>query len=132
MKTVPGKNGGKILQSEKGETSNPNGRPRKFVTLLKDEGYTKAEVMATYAVMLSRSLDELKAIYGNVQATVLERTVANAIRKDLEKGDLKNIELILTRTHGAPKQEVQQSTEMTFVWQETKTYDSDQKTDGSH
>lgn len=102
-----------------------NGRPRKFVTLLKDEGYTKAEVMATYAVMLSRSLDELKAIYGNVQATVLERTVANAIRKDLEKGDLKNIEFILTRTHGAPKQEVQQSTEITFIWQETKTYDSD-------
>lgn len=55
-------------------------------------------------VLLSMDIDELKAVYDNPKSTVLEKAVANAIRKSIEKGSLYNIETIITRAMGKPKE----------------------------
>jgi tRNA A37 N6-isopentenylltransferase MiaA len=89
---------------EKGISGNPNGRPKKYVTLLKEAGYKMSEVNDTIQVMLSMDLDELADVFKNPKATVLERTIANAMRKSLEKGSLYSIETLLTRVYGKPKE----------------------------
>ena len=57
-------------------------------------------------VLLSMDIEELKAVYDNPKSTVLEKAVANAIRKSIEKGSLYNIETIITRAMGKPKETV--------------------------
>ncbi len=37
---------------QKGETLNPNGRPRKYVSLLKEQGYKLAEINDTIQAIL--------------------------------------------------------------------------------
>ena len=40
----------------------------------------------------------------NPKATILEKTIANAMKKSLEKGSLYSIDTLLTRVYGKPKE----------------------------
>jgi hypothetical protein len=91
---------------------NTEGAP-KYVTELKSIGYTKSEVVDTIQAMMAMTMDELKQVWENPKATILEKTVANSMRKSLEKGTLYSLELLLTRVYGHPKQENQ--TDMRIV-----------------
>ncbi len=90
----------------KGVSGNPNGRPKKFTSTLKSMGYKNSEVADSIQSMLAMTLDELKDIYQNSESTVLEKTVAGAIKKSIEKGDLHSIEILLSRVFGKPKESV--------------------------
>ena len=91
---------------KKGEVANPNGRPRKYVSELRAQGYRLSEVNDAIQVLMSMTIDELKDVYTNPKATVLEKTIASAIRKSIEKGSLYSIETLLTRVYGKPKEQV--------------------------
>ena len=86
----------------KGVSGNPNGRPKKYVTLLREQGYKLSEINDTIQTMLQMDLDELKEVWDNPKATILEKTIANAMRKSLEKGSLYSVETLLTRVYGKP------------------------------
>jgi hypothetical protein len=101
---------GKKMQ--KGQTLNPNGRPRKYVSLLVEQGYKRSEINDTIQAMLSMNMEELKEVFDNKNATILEKTIANAMRKSLEKGTLYSIETLLSRVFGQPKQETQTELKM--------------------
>ena len=88
-----------------GESGNPNGRPRKYVSLLKEQGYKLSEINDSLMALLAMDLNELKEVFENPKATVLEKAVAGAIRKSIEKGSLYNIETIITRAMGKPKEQ---------------------------
>jgi hypothetical protein len=96
---------------KKGETLNPNGRPRKYVSLLKEQGYKLSEINDTIQNMMAMDLVELKGVYENPKATILEKTVANAMKKSLEKGSLYSIETLLTRVYGKPKEQMDINTD---------------------
>ena len=98
-----------INQFKPGESGNPNGRPRKIVSLLKDQGYKLSEINDTLMALLSMDMNELKEAFENPNATVLEKAVAGAIRKSIEKGSLYNIETIITRAMGKPKEQTEHS-----------------------
>jgi len=108
---------------KKGVVQNPNGRPKKFTTLLRDSGYRIAEINDTIQVMLQMTIDELADVYKNPQATILEKTIANAMRKSLEKGSLYSIDTLLTRVYGKPKEtaSISTSNKIEIVYVEGKT-----------
>lgn len=93
-------------QIQKGQVLNPNGRPKKYVTLLKEQGYKLSEVNDTIQVMMAMDLEELKSVWENPKATILEKTIANAMRKSLEKGSLYSLETLMNRVYGKPKETV--------------------------
>ena len=62
------------------------------------------EVNDTVQAMLAMTLDELKEVWNDPKATILEKTIANAMRKSLEKGSLYSIETLLSRVYGKPKE----------------------------
>lgn len=108
---------------EKGETANPLGRPRKFVPQLREIGYKLSEINDTIQVMMAMNLDELKKVWDNPDATVLEKTIANAMKKSLEKGSLYSLETLLTRVYGKPKEtsEIVQDNKIEVIFVKGKT-----------
>lgn len=103
---VKTKNGGTLKVMEKGETANPNGRPRKYVSLLKDQGYKLSEVNDCIQTLMSMTVEELAAVNNNPGATILERTIVSAMIKSLSNGSLYSLETLLTRVYGKPKETV--------------------------
>lgn len=91
---------------KKGQSGNPNGRPRKFVCALKDMGYNKQDINQTIENMMAMTLKELADVFKDDDATILERTIANAMRKSLEKGELYSLETLISRVHGTPTKTV--------------------------
>lgn len=83
-----------------------NGRPRKWVSTLTEQGYKNSEVADTIQVLMSMTFEELKAVYEDKNSTVLEKTVANAIRKSIEKGTLYSMDLLWNRVFGKPKEQM--------------------------
>lgn len=91
-------------QIQKGQVLNPNGRPKKYVSELRGMGYKLSEINDTIQVMMAMDMDELADVYKNPKATILEKTIANAMKKSLEKGSLYSIDTLLTRVYGKPKE----------------------------
>jgi hypothetical protein len=96
---------------KKGQSGNPNGRPRKFVCQLKDMGYNKQDITQTIENMMAMTITELAEVFKDDNSTVLEKTVANAIKRGIEKGTLYSMEILLNRVYGQPKQEVESKNE---------------------
>lgn len=106
MKTRPGKYGGTLRVWEKGESGNPKGRPRKPVLQMKVEGYKLYEINDTIQSMVSMTLDELKFVYENPNSTVLEKTIAGALRKSIDKGNLDSLGTLMDRVYGKPNEKL--------------------------
>ena len=86
------------------ERINRKGRPKKYVTKLKAQGYKLSEINDTIYVMLSMNLDQVKKVLMDENTTILEKTIANAMVKSLKKGSLYSVETLLTRAFGKPKE----------------------------
>lgn len=93
------------------ERINRNGRPRKYTTLLKEQGYKLSEINDTIQTMMQMTIEELKEVWENSEATILEKTIANAMKKSLERGSLYSMETLLTRVYGKPKETQQVSSD---------------------
>lgn len=115
MKEIPGRNGGTLKVPEKGETNNPNGRPKKFTTLLKEHGYSLSEVNDSIQAIMSMDEKQIKEVLKNEEATMLEKTVARAIIKSYEKGSLYSIDTLLNRVYGKPKETIDATVEAKVV-----------------
>jgi hypothetical protein len=115
--------GGILNILQKGETANPNGRPRKYVSLLKEQGYKLAEINDSIQALMSMTPKELEAVTKNPDATVLEMTVAKAIIKSMNNGSLYSMDTLLSRVYGKPKEQVdvQQDSRIEVVFVDGKT-----------
>jgi hypothetical protein len=89
-----------------GESGNPKGRPKKPVLTMKVEGYKLAEINDTIQMMCSMTMEELKKVWDNPKSTILERTIASALRKSIEKGNLDSMETLMNRVYGKPNEKL--------------------------
>ena len=83
-----------------------NGRPKKIVTQLKDIGYSKDDINQTFMNMTAMSRKELEHIDKSEDYTILERIIAGVLLKSHDKNSLFNLEMLITRVHGKPKETV--------------------------
>ena len=96
-----------LKPAKKGEPSrNPNGRPKKFTTTLKDYGYKLSEINDTVQVMMAMTMDELKELHDRDDVTIMEKTIANALFKSWKKGSLYSIDTLMNRVYGKPKEQM--------------------------
>lgn len=108
---------GKENIKDKGFDKNPQninrkGRPRKYVSLLKEQGYKLSEINDTIKSLMSMDLNELKKIWEDPKATILEKTIANALQKSMNKGNLDALETLTTRVFGRPTEKTEISGEV--------------------
>jgi hypothetical protein len=101
--------GGSLTRPEKGEVLNPHGRPKKLVTQLKEIGYHKSQVEDTINAMLTMSRKELEKIDKSEEYTILERIIAGTLLKSHDKNSLFNLDLLLNRSQGKPKETIDQN-----------------------
>lgn len=87
-----------------GKSGNPNGRPKKFFTLMNEYGYKNSEITDCIRNMLGYTDTMLKDIFSNNEATVLERGVANFLHKFITTGRINELDTLFNRAFGAPKQ----------------------------
>lgn len=102
---------------------NINGAPRKLISSLSELGYTNRQVSDTMLNLLALSKNEVVSISENENFSILERILAKALIKDLSKGSLWNIETLLNRSIGRPKETtaIEQDNKLEIVFVKGKT-----------
>jgi hypothetical protein len=110
-----GKRGGKIspaTQFKPGRSGNPSGRPRKYVSLSEEQADKLSQINQCIQAMMTMELSDLTAVLNNPAATILEKTVASAMLRSLEKGSLSSVQTLLNRLYGTPGHTVGQNNTM--------------------
>ena len=97
------------------ERRHMEGRPKKFTTLMKENGYSLSEVNDSIQAIMAMDEKNIKEILKNEEATMLEKTVAKAIIKSYEKGSLYSMDTLLSRVFGKPKESVEATVEAKVI-----------------
>lgn len=101
--TRPGKNGNPLNTGGK----YPNaGRPKKYLSIVKEAGYKLSEIQTVISELLRLSTKDLKTIAESEDVPALEKLIARGIYGDLRKSELKNLDLLLNRGYGKPNQNI--------------------------
>ena len=93
-----GKRGGKIspaTEFKPGRSGNPRGRPRKYVALSKVQADKLSQINQCIQEMMVMEQSELNAILNDATATILQKTVASAMLRSLQKGSLSAVQTLL-------------------------------------
>ena len=115
-KQVPARNGGTLTRPDKGETMNPNGRPRKLVSgtikQLKDIGIievTAQEIKAVYLSLINSPIADLEEMLDDTSQPALVKIV---IQNILSNKGYEIIETMLDRSLGKAKQSLDVKTDI--------------------
>lgn len=104
---IPGKYGGTITPWEKGQSGNPSGNTRKYVSKLVDTGYTLAEINQTIQNLLAMKPDELLEVKENPDATALEKIITVSLLGSVSNGSIKAFEKLVNRAFGRPTESIE-------------------------
>ncbi len=93
---------------QKGQITNPNGRPKKLFNHAKDYGFSKDDVIDCFKLYIAKTFKELVELQ-NSDISILEVIVINSLIRDVKDGKIDNLEKILNRAIGTPKAEITQT-----------------------
>lgn len=107
-----------LIPAQKGEVRNPNGRPKKVDTILKeiflDEYNIKLSKSQTDEIIkgiLSKTRTELIELAKNDDLPFWISMIAKKATRDYEKGSIHLLELLFDRVYGKPKETIDQTIE---------------------
>ncbi len=89
----------------KGTSGNPNGRPKKITSRLISLGYSKGEIDDTINNILAMNEHQLNLLLADPDLTTLETIIVKAVQRSIKYGSLYNLDTLLNRVYGLPKQE---------------------------
>lgn len=99
--------GGAIKRFQKGDIGNPNGRPKRIYTVLKESGYTKEDIRDAFEEIGWQNLTDLHEILKDETKPAILKVIANAFIKGAEKGDFRYVSEILQHVMGKPKETIE-------------------------
>lgn len=112
-KQVPAKNGGTLTRPDKGETMNPNGRPKKVENILSDYflsehnlKLSKSQTQDIIKTILGKTRSELMELAKNDDLPFWVSLIAKKATRDFEKGSIHILDVLFDRVYGKPKEEV--------------------------
>lgn len=91
---------------EKGVTGNPNGRPKRIYTVLKESGYSKEDIRDAFEEIGWQTIDDLEDIINDATKPVILKVIAKAFIKGAEKGDFRYVSEIIQHIVGKPKETI--------------------------
>lgn len=97
---------GKETQFKPNESGNPNGRPKKIYTILKETGYSKDDIRTAFNELAWTKFDELEKQFSDPNAPAIVRVIAHVFTRAIEKGDYRYISEIIQQIAGKPKETV--------------------------
>jgi len=107
-----------LIPAQKGEVRNPNGRPKKVDTILKeiflDEYNIKLSKSQTDEIIkgiLSKTRTELIELAKNDDLPFWISMIAKKATRDYEKGSIHLLELLFDRVYGKPRETIDQTIE---------------------
>lgn len=100
VKRVVQPHGGVLHILEKGETGNPNGRPRKLVNQLKHDGYKKDEVKRTISMVMAMYDDEIEILRKNKDKTQLEKYILRLVDEVMDTGKTDLLDYMMPKVSG--------------------------------
>lgn len=93
-------------QMKPGTTLNPNGRPKRIYTILKESGYTKEDIRDAFEEIGWQNISDLKEILDDNSKPAILKVIAKAFIKGAEKGDFRYVSEILQHVMGKPKETI--------------------------
>ena len=110
-KEIEGKNGGKLIIWERGESGNPNGRPRRVLKKLEDEigisfniSLSKEDKFEVLESMLELNTKQLDSIIKDDETPAFMVIIAKGLKNDMKTGRTFTLSECLDRFFGKPKQ----------------------------
>lgn len=91
---------------KKGQVANPRGGAANLYHVPALKKYTIDTLLDTLNSLMSMTIAELEEVIANPKSTALMVVVARSFIRDKSKGDLLNLERILDRIFGKPKQDM--------------------------
>ena len=103
---------------QKGQVLNPNGRPKKIETILKDvflaeynTKLTNSQAQDIIKGLLTKSRSELIELAKNDDLPFWISMIAKKATRDYERGSIHLVELLFDRVYGKPKETIDQTIE---------------------
>lgn len=107
-----------LIPYKKGQSGNPNGRPKKIENVLKDVflseynvKLSKSQTEEIIKNILSKSRSELIELAKNDDLPFWISMIAKKATRDYERGSIHLLELLFDRVYGKPKETVDQHIE---------------------
>ena len=101
---------------KKGQSGNPNGRPKKIETILKDHfleehnlKLSKTQTQDIIRTILGKTRKELVEMATNEELPFWIALIAKKAQRDFEKGSIHILDVLFDRVYGKPKEEVEQT-----------------------
>jgi hypothetical protein len=108
---------------KKGQSGNPNGRPKKIETILKEHfldehnlKLSKCQVQDMIQVILGKTKKELIELAKNDELPFWVSLIAKKAERDFSKGSIHILDVLFDRVYGKPKEEVNQTIQQVEVF----------------